>query len=49
MSQARHATAEQFYAVVSPSAGRCWGVPEATFKNYALRAFPTLLFWNEIE
>lgn len=40
-AQAGHATAEQFYEIVSPSgkkfrpsAGRCWGIAEATYKQY---------------
>lgn len=39
-AQAGHATADQFYEVVAPSgkkfrpsAGRCWGISEATFKK----------------
>lgn len=39
-AQAGHATAEQFYAIMSPSGkvhyppeGRCWGVAEATFRK----------------
>jgi adenine-specific DNA-methyltransferase len=40
-AQAGHATAEQFYDVVTPSGkihtpppGRCWGIAEATYKKY---------------
>ncbi|HCM1945091.1 TPA: site-specific DNA-methyltransferase [Salmonella enterica subsp. salamae serovar 30:g,m,s:e,n,x] len=40
-AQAGHATAEQFYEIVSPSGkvfvppeGRCWGISEKTFKRY---------------
>lgn len=40
-AQAGHATAEQFYEVITPSGkvhvpppGRCWGIAEATYKKY---------------
>ncbi|WP_421511465.1 site-specific DNA-methyltransferase [Enterobacter sp. JS8-1] len=40
-AQAGHATAEQFYDVITPSGkihtpppGRCWGIAEATYKKY---------------
>lgn len=40
-AQAGHATAEQFYDIITPSGkihtpppGRCWGIAEATYKKY---------------